>query len=1197
MNRLDPLQLPVDGIRLIEASAGTGKTHAIATLYLRLVLGVRGEAPRRVQEILVVTFTRAATEELRGRVRNRLYEALDLLSRVQRGERDVLDASGKAADPQLKELLALVVSEGRTEESIIRLRLELATIDDAAIYTIHGFCQRALQEQAFDSGEAFDVDLVQDDSLRELQAVQDHWRSRFYGSDLLAAFVRAHYGTPENLHAKLRPLLRPGQHLQYAGIDADALQARRTALAAAWRDGRDTLLAAIHACKGLSRGPYKPADVAQVAADVDAWLATDALAPPGMLKLFGRRSLDESLTATGRRNGDRVPDTGLDAVVQSFLDGIPALGQQVLAEAARDIGARLEAARRHAGAAAFDDLIGRLHGALNDSPQGARLAAALRRRYPVALIDEFQDTDPLQYSIFSRIYGGGGDGALLMIGDPKQAIYSFRGADIFAYMQARTDAGAARRYSLDTNWRSVTPMVDGVNALFARRNPAFLFGDAIEFHPVKAAGGADDKRLQEDGQPPVPIEFWALPAGDKGKPLGKGVAGDLTLEQTARRIAALLQSGTREGKPLKPRDIAVLVRTNAQGSDVQGALRGVGIGSAMTAADSVFASDEAAALRDVLAAIAEPANDRALRRALVSSLWLHDAKFIAGLADNGPVYEALLRSLQDWRDSWLARGFMPMFRDFLHRAGDDNGGAATRLLARPDGERRLTNLIQLGELLQQASREHPTPEALLRWLDDNIAEPDANAEEQQLRLESDEDLVQILTLHRSKGLEYPVVFLPFLYHTIAVDPERGAPRFHDEAGRLIVDLAASDESVARADYERLAEDLRLLYVALTRAKDYCVVPWGRVNATETSALAYLLHGPDSPADVGALATHMKGLDAAAVQQQLDALAASHPHSIRVVDINHAVPAASQATPAVATGIPPAALAARPVTRRVQRAWIATSYSGLVEGSHEDARDIGSRQEAAPAPAAASSPALTPFSLPGGTETGHLFHDLFETIDYRDRDPQNLQRQVAAQLARRAMPADWCDTVATMITNTLDAALDDSGFTLRQLDGKRRRNELEFWFPLNELRADALEKLLPGLGDGINGPRLSFAPVNGLLQGFIDLVYEHGGRWYVLDWKTNKLGPDASHYTHEHLARAVAQHRYDLQYTLYTLALHRHLQRALGGRYDPAQHLGGVHYLFLRGLQPDNPVRPGVWHVPADIARIVALDALCRGRSA
>lgn len=1214
---LDPLRIDLHGTQLIEASAGTGKTHAIATLYLRLVLGIGDDLPRQVREILVVTFTRAATEELRGRVRARLFEALDVLERVRAGEKDWLSAdsdTGKSLDRPIRELLAAIDAERRVDESITRLKLELATIDDAAIFTIHGFCQRALQEQAFDSGEAFELELVQNDRRRELQAVQDHWRTRYYGDDVLAEVARSRFGTPEALYQRVKPLLRPGLALRIERVSRDDLAARKAVLVASWQHESAGLIAAINAFKLLSRGPYKPELVSAAASMFDEWCGRDALLLPGTALLFGRIGLDDNITKKAKERGTRFPEHPLVTVVSDYDNASNALVQTLIADATEDARVRLDRTRRDSGVAGFDDLVLRLHSALT-TPSGARLAEALARRYPVALIDEFQDTDPLQYGIFSKIYGGrerdalrlpsgdlrqplGGESnhgqGLLLIGDPKQAIYSFRGADVFAYMQARTDTSSERRHSIDINWRSVTPLVAGLNRLFERRRAPFLYADNIAYQPVQAAGEADAKRLQVNGEAPVPLEFWLLPAGEKGA-LAKEKAAAVTLPRVARRIAELLARGQRGGKPLKPRDIAVLVRTNEQGADVQRELRQLGIGSAMAGTASVFQADEARALRNVLAAIAEPANERALRRALVSPLWPHDAAFLAGLGDDLPAYEQLLQDLHDWRATWLGRGFMPMFRRFLNAAG-----VAAALLSLPDGERRLTNLVQLAELAQQASREHPTPEALIRWLENNIAVPDGNADDQQLRLESDEDLVQVLTLHRAKGLQYPVVFLPFLYDTREIDPEKGFPRFHDEEGKLVVDLAATAASVERADYERLAEDMRLLYVGLTRAIDYCIVPWGRINKTDRSALAFLLHGPDGLATVNELAAKMAGMSHADLRAELAALAVEHDEWFHFVDVEAADREAEGQTEDLApSGVPAAAalpLASRESRREVWQCWSTTSFSRLVEESSDEVREVGVRREPRVNGAAgADAVGLSPFTLPGGTEVGKLFHDLLEEIDYAPPLAVPLREVVVRQLARYGKPTSWGAVVTAMIDATLDVELED-GFALRSLPRERRRNEVGFWYPISKLRPESLDAQLPGLGAGIDVRRLTFQPVAGYLEGYIDLVFEHDGRWYIVDWKTNWLGTDASFYSREHLAQEIARSRYDLQYTLYTVALHRHLQRSLGPRYDPTKHLGGVYYLFLRGLTPGDPARPGIWHVPPDVALIEALDALFRGRS-
>lgn len=1203
MNALDPILVPLQGQRLVEASAGTGKTYAIATLFVRLVLGVNAPAPRKVQEILVVTFTRAATEELRGRVRVRLFSALRVLEqlsalRQQDPTRTLADTVLDPADTQLARLLTQVVANGDEHAATQRLRVALACMDEAAIFTLHAFCQRALQEQAFDSREAFDIELVQNDKSRLRQATQDYWRERFYGNRLLASAAAHAFKSPAGLHAQVEPLLSPDLQLLHDGAVAADIAARHLQLVRAWDDESAALRTAITSFDQLHQRSYKPAQVDKAFEQVAAWLTAGILPAPGALKLFGRASLDDNRSAAAKREGRVVQSAALADAVDAFLRAAGGTTSWLWAEAAQAIGERLRASRSAAGVAAFDDLTTRLDDALQDDIHGERLAAALRQRFPIALIDEFQDTDPAQYRVFTKLYPARDPAtAMLLIGDPKQAIYSFRGADLHAYLAARAATPADARHTLDTNWRSVTPLVEAVNALFQRRAPAFLLREGLEFQPVEAGGRADGKRLTLAGVAPVPLQFWLLPASPAGA-LSKPAARALVLRETVAHVGELLARGERAGAPLQPRDIAVLVRTNRQGASVQRALREVGIDSAMGGTDSVFQSNEARALCEVLAAIVEGGSDRALRRALVGPLWRHDAALIASLDDDDQRYEQLLATVQGWRDTWLARGFMPMFRQMLLGTSTPAADASSRsmaavLLAEPDGERKLTNLLHLGELLQQAARNEPTPEALLRWLKDNLADPDSAQEDQQLRLESDEDLVQILTLHRSKGLEFPVVFLPFLAESSRLTRRRGAPRYHDDRGQRVADLAKGDDALARADFERLAEDLRLLYVGLTRARDYCVVPWGRINQTEASGLAYLLHGPDGADSVSAVETEAKALDPATLGQVLDELAATHPGRIAVRRLAAAGPSAGSMSRRPAAAGPTAARTLQPRLLQVERM---TSYSGLWKGQHEDIRDVGPRADAAATLAAGRDEEHTPFNLPGSAELGQVFHELLEHLDYRSTDEVALVQEAQAALIRWAKPTRWAKLVAGMVRTTLAAPLDDTGFTLARLEPHQRRNEVGFWYPLEGVRGDALSEMLPGLGNGVETRGLSFSPIRGLLQGFIDLIFEHAGKYYVADWKTNRLGADANAYDAAGMAREIAKHRYDLQYWLYTVALHRHLGRTLPG-YRAETHLGGVYYLFLRGLCTDRTRGPGVWFLPPDPDRILRLDALLRGERA
>ncbi|MGE0081370.1 MAG: exodeoxyribonuclease V subunit beta, partial [Thiohalomonadaceae bacterium] len=880
MRPLDPLTLPCHGVRLIEASAGTGKTYTVATLYLRLLL----EQQRSVRDILVVTFTVAATEELRDRIRARMREAIHVLN------------GGDTRDALLR---ALVDAQSDPAAAARRLADELTCIDEAAIFTIHGFCQRMLQEHAFESGAPFELELMADDRELRHEVVQDFWRRTFYqGSAGLARLAWETWGTPAALYDAIKPhLARPDLRIlpetPEGECDSAAWRALHAKAAATWAEHGAAIADELRTSKALSRDKSKgyAADRLDAAiAALDAHFAGEAedYVLPQDFRLFTRAHIDGAVLATSRKKGLPPPDHPFFDQCEELLRLRAARIMQLTAEALRFCRAELARRKAERGLVSFDDLLTRLAEALHGAG-GDALARHIARRFPAAMIDEFQDTDPQQARIFSRIYAGREDCALFMIGDPKQAIYSFRGADVFTYIDAKraTDA-ESDRFTLHTNWRSCTPLVQAVNALFEPHSAPFIFAEDIGFHPVEAAGEADKKPLRIDGASPAPLRAWFVP-GERAR-LNKGrIPGNWSAEHLARacavEISRLLALGA-EGRarigdaPLAPRDIAVLVRTHREAQHVQAALREAGIPAVCQVRDSVFASEEAQELLRIMLAVAEPTDERRLRAALGTTLAGLTAADIDALVRDELRWENTLEQVQALHERWLARGFMPMLRRLLQL-----WDVAPRLLSLPDGERRMTNLLQLGDLIQNAAHEHAGMENLLRWYADQCGEPNGDSEEQQLRLESDEALVKIVTIHKSKGLEYAVVFLPYLWSTRKVN-EKGAVLCHDDARRPVLDLGSPqwDEHWRRAERERLAEDLRLLYVALTRARHLCYFTWGRFAGAKRSALAWLLHGDGMAPDTDTFAAHMKALEDDALRRALTDWAARAPGCMTVEDL-------------------------------------------------------------------------------------------------------------------------------------------------------------------------------------------------------------------------------------------------------------------------------------------------------------------------
>ena len=1198
MQPLDPLGVPLEGVRLLEASAGTGKTWTIAALYLRLLL----ERGLEVPEILVVTFTQAATEELRERIRGRVRDALAV-------------AEGRKADDDFA--AALLARAGPGEDPRQRLVDALARMDELAVFTIHGFCQRVLQENAFESGALFDAEVGADERDLRREVMEDFWRRRLYGACAPeAARLLEEWKDPGFLLRQVDGLVGPEPVELLPAVDAAAAdRARVQAHAAArreWVAGRETVRAILESGV-FSRTSYRPEKVARVLAAAEAELGPGVaraeadlgagVAPGGApevreAKLF--ELLVPERVARGTKKGQAVPEHPFFAACAAWLEAdaeaVRTRRVALLREAAVYLARTLEVRKSERRVLFFDDLLVHLDRALS-GPAGGALVERLRRQYPAALIDEFQDTDAVQYRIFRAVYADAPETALFLIGDPKQAIYGFRGADVFTYLRAGRDVDPrSGRFTLTHNWRSSTPFVQAVNTLFARVERPFLFED-IPFHPAVAAGKGDRAPLEVQGpdglRAPAALSLGFLgreePAPGKEAPgvLGKGVAQERAAAACAEAIAEWLDLGEAgrarlEGRALEAADLAVLVRDRYEAEAVRRALARVGVASVHYSRESVYASEEAGELAQLLAALAAPEDAGLMRAALATRLLGRGAEEIAALAGDEEAWEATGERFRAWAADGQAHGLMAMLQRVL-----EESGAAGRILAAPGGERRLTNLLQLAELLQGEAGAWAGFETVLRTLTAAREGAEGGAEEEQLRLESDEKLVRIVTLHRSKGLEYPVVFLPFPWS--AKDGPGSLPvRFHDPAsGALQADLASPPDPrhVAIAERERLAEELRLLYVGLTRARYRCVLTWGAVNGADATALAYLLHGP-----VGERAA-LASLGDAEVRAALEALAADAAGTIEVSAL--APPRELARRPAPPRG---QALAARAFAGRIDRSWRVASFSGLAGGreSERPDHDAAMGVSAGGVGPVADRGAATFFDFPRGTRAGTCLHALLEALDFPSARGEGLARTVADQLARFGFAPEWQGVVAGALEGVLDTPLDGEGLRLRGVDRAHRLDELEFWYPLARVSTAALEGTIARFaGYRREDPRFTFSPVRGLMHGFLDLVFEWAGRYYLADYKSTFLGGRPEDYAPGRLAAAMGEHRYDLQYLVYTVALHRFLGTRIPD-YDYERHFGGVYYLFLRGLDPATGPRRGVYFARPPLALVEALDALFAG---
>ncbi len=1198
MKILNPLEIPLTGTSLIEASAGTGKTHTITTLFIRLLL----EKKVAIDQILIVTFTIAATEELRIKLCERLAEAVNGLS-----------TESGVTDPALSELLR----RHNRDEALSILMDAAARMDELSVYTIDAMCLRVLQDFAFESGLPMRMDFIANDFEIQKRVAEDYWRCVIGGEDKVSREVLgSRYEFPQNMLSDLAPVLQLRNAESVPDIDASELEAERKALSgrfnkivAEWQNTREEVLAILTNADVLNQKTYNPSAVAKAVSGMDTICGIEEL-PMCMGDKF-KLLTHSSLVGAVKKNKTR-PEHRFFTICEGFdqeLTNYARKRDALVVMAARDtISSSLQNTKRERGILHFEDLRERLDTVLQGNASEP-LARKIRALWPYAMIDEFQDTDPQQYRIFSTVYSGHDECGFFQIGDPKQAIYSFRGADVFTYMMA--NSGEANRYTLGTNWRSASKLVAAVNSVFQHAEKPFVFDDQIKFRPVDAAGNADLTPLRVDEKAVVPMQFLMIEPDEANRKVFK--SGLVKLERApceaqvaeacAGEIAALLSKGqagsaTLGDRNVRASDIAILVRTRSEGRIMQSALYSVGVRSASLSSEDVFASREAQELAIVMDAIARPSHSGLIRQALVTEMLGYNADSVVSLNESEQQWDQLFGRFLSYMELWRDRGIMTTLQTLI-----TDMQVAKRVLSYADGERRLTNILQLAELLQLKSGELSSQDELIGYLREQFKSQGVD-EEQLLRLESDENLVRIVTMHKSKGLEYPIVYLPFPWKIGESRNSKNSTvcQFHNrDSLKCVLDFGSAQLAHNRAlqSEENLAENVRLLYVALTRAKHLCVLCWGNIIDGEKSAPGYLFHqepgGSATPSQQNEKnKSRMKSLQPHEVVADIQALADQSDGCIAVLPL----PGKGAFYNATAES---RGLCLAPFSAKIERHWKITSYTGLLHGEdsglpdHDSAATgVETETEIGDDAPGARDELGSIARLPAGTQTGQMIHDLLENMDFAD---ENSVRQTVdltlgryGSFARRGdtEEASWTDVVLDIVNNTLDTVLEtESGFRLRDLATEHRINELEFFFPLNGVDAKSLDAILcneSGYQHCMKG--LSFSRLQGLMRGFIDMVARKDGRYFIVDYKSNLLGDVRENYQQSSLSGVIKSKRYDLQYLIYTVALHRFLKSRIRD-YDYSRDFGGVYYLFVRGMRPGS--RAGIWFDRPSPHLVNALD--------
>ncbi|RLA92888.1 MAG: exodeoxyribonuclease V subunit beta, partial [Deltaproteobacteria bacterium] len=815
IKEFDLLNSPLEGTNLIEASAGTGKTYTIANLFLRLLL----EKSLTIDQILVVTFTEAATGELKERIRTRIKQALETFS------------LGKSEDYFLNELVERQKSPAL---SLQTLREALRSFDQAAIFTIHGFCLRILQENAFESSVLFDTELITEQENIKREVVEDFWRNHLYrASPLFIHYTINHKLTPEKLINMLgnridRPYYKiiPKAEIPDSSSLEKEYQACFEEVNKAWNKAGAEVENILRSHEGLKKDYTK---------NITTWIQNmDQFLSSGSNKLSSYEAYNKFTSSELKRSVKKnysPPEHPFFKLCDNLKEKQQALekafGQQVvglkykLFNYAKE---ELERRKEANNVQSFDDLLIKLRRALSGEG-GEELAKAIRSKFKAALIDEFQDTDPIQYDIFKKVFSKG-KSILFLIGDPKQAIYGFRGADVFAYLDAASQVN--HRYTLKENWRSEPDLITAINTIFGNKDHPFVYKE-IKFQPARPAEKQELEVLKLDESSRQPFQLWFLNAvklTEPGKSIPKNQAQEMIFNAVAGEIVRLLNLSRKNraflGKrPLKERDIAVLVRKNAEARMIQKALSALNVHSVLYSTESLFETYEALEMERIIAAIVEPNNEVFIRAALSTEMIGVKGEELENLLKDDTGWDKWLIKFKEYHNLWNERGFIVMFRRLLAELT-----VLTRLMSLPGGERRATNVLHLTEVLHQVSIDKKLAmTSLLNWLSEQRASGRGRKEEYQLRLESDENAVNLVTIHKSKGLEYPVVFCPFTWGGSKLAKSTELVEFHSKENnrQLTLDLGSEEEERHRmlAEKEQLAENLRLFCVARSRAEDRC----------------------------------------------------------------------------------------------------------------------------------------------------------------------------------------------------------------------------------------------------------------------------------------------------------------------------------------------------------------------------------------
>ncbi|NLD95169.1 MAG: UvrD-helicase domain-containing protein [Fibrobacter sp.] len=1231
---------PLSGSNLIEASAGTGKTFTITRIFMRLLL----EKRLPLSSILVVTFTEAATHELRERIYLYLKEALEAFT------------AGSSDDP----LIGNLISRITPTDAIDTLKTALASLDTCPVYTIHGFCKKLLSDFAFESSSTFDPDFIKSQSEYVSQAAQDFWRVNFYTTAPgFINYLKTNKVLPETFEsifddynnynsARIIPDCTP---VDYSPVEAH-LQSLTGLFFDQWTTQKTEIIDCLNKCQ-LSKTSYSDAKI------VAGVIKLDHIAANGSVTINDKKSL-ELFTLTKIKNsfkkGSQLVNHDFFTLCDDLLECVTSLDtlyekqlEYFYSQSISFIKTHVIDAKKRNNAISFDDMLNNVYLTLQSS-QAELFRAQVLTKYRAALIDEFQDTDPVQYGIFKQLFvetvpttiqqssppkshlgrysqeapaggigievgtictnsssppagdlGGVVSGGVhpeneyqknstitFFIGDPKQAIYSFRGADVFTYLRASHEVES--HFTLDTNYRSAPSLVNAVVQLFTQAAQPF-FIDEIDIASVKG-GVTDAAKIIDNNLEMQPLQLRFI---SNKKNSTVTVMNDVICE-----IWRLIAHGTIGVEKIHTSHIAILVRFNKDAFYYQNALSEIGIPSVIASSASVFSTAEATDFFQLLSAIAKP-TDALINAVLTLPFFNFNSSQIYNLSNNVNEFGKWLALFTNAQAEWYAEGFGVMINRFFRDLDIEQ-----TVLSQVSGERKITNYYHIKELLEKETTSgHDRPGALLALLSRKIKMAELKSspsDDELIRLDTDDDAVQIMTVHKSKGLEFDIVFCPDIgiVKSVRSNTRKGEPCIvHDDHGTPLFVIGKNEIEQHEEQYnnEQLAENLRLLYVALTRAKSLCYLYYEDSKDAQTSSLTWLLFSNQcavkSVSSLNIITNKQPDeffLDALEKQTSLsDAIAVT-----KVPEIVTSAYYSEKRTDEHDD------LVVRKFTGKVASPWRIASYSLLTHSGTSqpqhfemqfDEREIALNLQKS------AAVDFDIFSFPRGAKSGTLLHDIIEATDLSAEIGSDTMEQVTASLEKNGYETTWTTVITDMLTTLQKVSLKtaDATMTLGQIDKEHCIKEMEFYFPLKpvthrEIRA-VFEDQQTLFGDIYTAEGLSFETLSGFIKGYVDMIFEHDDRFYIIDWKSNYLGSTSQDYTPDKLRKVMNSEHYVLQYYLYTVALDQYLRVHKPG-YSYKKHFGGVLYLFLRGLSLEG--NTGIFYDRPDFGKVEALRGVLLG---